>query len=410
MNVLKKIYKRFATQAIHGGGKDRMPFGEQMAFLRAVGTPGDDYERSYLKYKCFTAACYYHRGRLLFLYNLAAMFALPVYRLKLRRLNRANPVKDQADAVIENVPRLPNTDVIPRELLTQYERKREIHSISYGNAHLNDQGEAIYREVRRRYFGHFYFRLMVLLKLAQFSVYLDSYRPKAVCFYSVEREFESPLQTMLCEAMGARYIAFMHGDYLKSLDFAFQKYSLYYVWDQAYADMFDELQCDFPTRVYRPAKLTGIAGKKEDEDCGYFATYYFSAESEIQVARVQKVFARFEAEGLRIKVRPHPRFSDIPMIQRFFGAENVEDVHEWSLADSIADSIFIVGLNTTVLSEAFFSGKKIVIDDVSAPAVYAELDERGYVSIKREHLLLSELQDMDLSPFTGRCRCEREAR
>lgn len=391
-SILMKIYKKINNKAVHGAEEERMPYSKQMMYLHRFRDPSDDFERSFYKYKCFCEYCYYKRKWMLAIYNIGALFLLPFVHAKLRKANKATIITQKVDAVIENVPRLPNTDVMPLELREKFKNVKEIEAINYENALLTDEGEAIYLELRNRYFFHFYFRMIVLQKLGQFSNYLKRYQPDMIVFYSCEREFSGPLQTLLCERNGAQYISFMHGDYLSTLSFAFQRYSAYFVWDESYVKMFEELKCVSPMHVYQPAKLRGTAKAIKEDECTYFATYYFSDETREEALTIYRIFNKFEKYGLRTKVRPHPRFSDITMLNEVFSDIKIENPIECGIAESITSSLYIIGLNTTVLSEAFFSGKKIVMDDVSNTEKFNSLDERGYVMIKRPHILLSELE------------------
>ena len=330
---------------------------------------------------------------MLLIYNIGAMFLMPLVHSKLRRANNYAKLIEKVDAVIENVPRLPNSDVLPEDLREKYNSVKEIELIDYEESLLSNIGEDIYREIKRRYFFHFYYRMILLQKLGMFSNYLVRYNPKIIAFYSCEREFSGPLQTLLCERSGSRYVSFMHGDYLSTLSFAFQKYSQYYVWDESYVKMFESLKCDSPMPVYRPKKLKGIATAIEENRCEYFATYYFSDETQDEALKIYEVFKKYETYGLRTKIRPHPRFSDIEMLKRVFKDIEIEDHAIWDLKESITKSLFIVGLTTTVLSEAYFSGKKIVMDDVSNRDKFNGLAERGYVMMNRPHILLSKLTE-----------------
>ena len=393
VSILKNIYKKINNKVIHGASEERMPYKLQKEYLERFSEPKDDFERSFFKYKCFCEYCYYKRKRMIFVYNLGAMFLLPFVHFKLRKKGKEVFTVKKVDAVIENISRLRNDDIIPEELLENYGIIKEIENIDYSESFLSEKAESIYREVKKRYFFRFYYRMIIMQKLGQFSRYLECYQPEVIAFYSCEREFSGPLQSLLCERSGAKYISFMHGDYLSTLSFAFQRFSLYYVWDESYIQMFKALKGASPMIVYRPKKLSGIATAIEEKKCTYFATYYFSDETKSEAVKISKVFNQFEKRGLRTKIRPHPRFSDMDMLQEVFQNIEIEEPQNCSLSDSITQSLYIIGLNTTVLSEAYFSGKKIVIDDVSNIEKFALLDERGYIAIKRPHILLSELKD-----------------
>ncbi|MCI8599781.1 MAG: hypothetical protein HFJ10_15305 [Lachnospiraceae bacterium] len=402
VTILNKIYKKINIDAVHRMNNEKMTYDKQMEYLSKFSSPQDDFERSYYKYKCFCKYCYYKKDWMLYFYNIGAMFLLPFLHIKLKNGSRIEASENKVDIVIENVPRLPNNDILPDELLRDYKEVKEIISIRYSNSHLNYQAEEIYRELRKNYFFHFYFRIIVMLKLAQFSSYIEKYHPNAIAFYSCEREFSGPLQTLLCEKCNVKYISFMHGDYLSRLSFAFQRYSLYYIWDISYDDMFKTLKCSFPVRLYTPQKLQGLEKEISPWDCCYFATYYFSDETREEVIKIYDIFSKFEAAGLRTKIRPHPRFSDVNMLKTVFVDIEIENTSEYSLNESISQSLYIVGLNTTVLSQAYFSKKIVVIDDVSAKEKYRELNKRGYVMIKRKHVLLSELSKNTFESYDDR--------
>jgi hypothetical protein len=155
--------------------------------------------------------------------------------------------------------------------------------------------------------------------------------------------------------------------------------------------MFESLRCEFPTTVYRPRKLSGIAQNIPEQKCDYFATYYFSAETRECAERIAAVFRELESYHLRCKIRAHPRFSDHAMLAEVFAGIAIEDTTTHTLAESITESLYSVGLNTTVLSEAYFSGKKVAIDDVSDPEQYESLKDRGFIMMSRPHALLTEL-------------------
>ena len=389
-NFLKNLYVKLNGTALDSG--EALSVDEQRAFLASLPEPKDDYERSFLKYKCFCAYNYTGRKWMLPIYNFGAMLIYPFlytgYKIKGR--SRKTPIK-QCDSVVENVPRLRNYDVIPKELQDNLGETYEIEEINYKTGCLTGAGIEICKELRKRYFWNFYFRTIVTIKLALFNGYLADYNPKRIVYYSCEKEFSGPLQTLLCEKNGAEYVVFMHGDYLYMLCLAFQKYSHYYIWDEAYDRMFKELRCQFPTTIYQPEKLSSIAKNIDEHDCEYFATYYFSAETRACAEKIAAVFREFEAKGLRCKIRAHPRFSNLPMLKEVFEGITIEDTYNYSLADSITASLYSIGLNTTVLSQAYFSGKKVAIDDISAPEQYRDLRNREYIMMNRPHALLSEV-------------------
>lgn len=390
--IFEGIYKKINRKVVHGVQENRMPVSEQKKFLENFPEPKDDYERSYFKYQCFFKYCYYQKNYMRFIYNIGAMFLYPFVYIILRHRGKfKEKTKLVTDAVIQNGLRVPNKDVLPDEIRKKYPNYVEIRKIGYDNIFLDSTAIEICKELSHRYFFSFYFRLIVMIKLSQFVQYIYDSNPQAIVYYSCEREFSGPLQTLLCEKQGVVFESFMHGDYVYELCFAFQRYSQYYTWDKTYNEMFKALRCKFPTTVYVPAKLKGIADAIDDHKCEYFITYYFSAESKDSAEAIHKVFLLFKEQGLRCKIRPHPRFSNTKLLEEIFHDFIIEKPEEYSLGNSISDSIYIAGLVTTVLSQAYLSGKKIVVDDVSWREKFSELKEKGYISLKRPHKLLSNL-------------------
>lgn len=380
--------------AVHNANYERMPIQEQKKFLNSMSLPKDDYQQSYNKYKCFCEYCYYKRKWILIIYNIGALVIYPfIYKKMCKRGKNIQRNMNGIEAVVENIPRLRNTDILPEEIKMQYKNIVEITSIDYREVYLNKDAKEICDELTKRYYWKAYFRIIVMMKLAQFSQYIEEYNPKAIVFYSCEREFSSPLQTFLCEREGISYESYMHGDYLYKLCFAFQKYSKYYIWDEAYIDFFESLKCTFPMYVYKPEKLKGVSCKLDERECKYFATYYFSDETRESIEIIYSILTKFENEGLRCKVRPHPRFSNMKIINEVFKNIEVEKTAAYPLQISMEESLYIIGLNTTVLSQAYYSNKKVVIDDISMRKQYLELKEKKYIMLTRKHELLSQLME-----------------
>lgn len=388
--LLKKIYERLNMDAINNVYYERMPIYEQREFINEIAPPQNEYQQSFFKYKCFCESCYYKRKWILMIYNIGAFLIYPLMYRKLYKKGRnMQRSTSDIDAVVQNVPRLRNEDILPKEIKEQYKNIIEIESINYKDIYLNRKAVEICNELEKRYFLEPYFRIIVMIKLALFSRYIEEYNPKAIIFYACEREFSGPLQTYLCEQEGISYESFMHGDYLYDICFAFQKFSKYYIWDEAYLKLFDSLRCSFPMYIYKPAKLESIARVLDEHRCKYFATYYFSNETRESIEIIHVIFKKLKEIGLRCKVRPHPRFSNLPVIKKIFIDFDIDDILSYSLARSIEDSLYIIGLNTTVLSQAYFSNKKIVIDDMSMKSKYLNLKEKKYIMLTRKHELLS---------------------
>lgn len=390
---LKKLYAFINGSIVHKEtGNIHFPIDAQRQYLKQFKKAKNEYEMSYAKYCCFMRYCYEEHALMPIIFNIGSMLLLPFLFFKFKNSGKKivrNPKR--IDALIENVPRLPNTDVIPDEIKRMYPNSKDLTRVDYKGIYLTQTGIKICKNLRKRYFFHFYYRFIVMMKLAQFTKYIETYNPKAIVFYSVEREFAGPLQTLLCEQNDSKYISFMHGDYLYSVSFAYMHFSHYYIWDAAYDKMFKELHCEFSTTNYVPQKLKGLADALNVHDCTYFATYYLSNEGKEVMEKINREFEKLLQCGLRCKVRPHPRFTNQKNLHEVFKNIEIENTNSTSLSKSVTETMYCVGLNTTVLSQVYYSGKEVVIDDISNPELYEESKMNGQIHFKREYVKLSDL-------------------
>ena len=74
-----------------------------------------------------------------------------------------------------------------------------------------------------------------------------------------------------------------------------------------------------------------------------------------------------------------------------FKSITIEDSAKVSLKESLSNTKYVVGLNTTVLSEAYIEGKEIVIDNISDYPHFIDAQKRGSIVFQRDHVLLSEI-------------------
>ena len=101
---------------------------------------------------------------------------------------------------------------------------------------------------------------------------------------------------------------------------------------------------------------------------------------------------RIQSKGYKCKVRPHPRFSNTALINAVFAKDyEVEDPKKVSIEESLDSTYLTIALVSTVLSQAYYSNKKIVIDDLSNKKRYSQLKEEDYILIDKTDYVLSEL-------------------
>lgn len=389
---IDKFHEKFASSSIHNS--DQVPdIAEWKVFLDGLKKSEDPVDVAYNKYLCRMHL--FSRPKRLFM-NLLGLGATVVELVYLLRENRSLKPKQAGVAVLEKSRAVPNfSDIVPEQIYTEYETVTVSENFNSKFGTLCKEAKAwLWKCVKRHPFS-FFFNYLVYVELAAHSHFLLEYNPEATVVYVNERNVASAIITALYEQGDRKFISFMHGEYLLQLIQGYMCFSEYYVWDDFYVDMFkNDLNCQIREyRVYAPKKLqkkwdfTGI----EPE---YFCTYYFSGESTQTIINLAGILAEFEAKGKKCKVRPHPRnvvhFKDI--LSSFEGVV-IEDSREVPLRDSLAQTEYVVGLTSTVLSEAVIEGKKIVVDDLSDPNQFASLAERRSAVLNREHILLSDLRN-----------------
>jgi hypothetical protein len=388
---LKDLYVKINHSFIYDYETERATFEEQQEFLAGLKKPKNDYEMAYNHY--LAQMFYYYDRKVQILFNLGSALLLPLTFLKMKRAGRAyGSLKGETlrGAVISKSFKVSPDDIWPRELETEYGEVR-MRKPEQKTA-LDADAVRFFRGVWRRYPFHPYFLMIVLRRLGELCPALHEEKPKAYVVYTRERDFSVPLLTGFCEKNGIDFVSFMHGDYFYTADKACMRFSKYYVWDEHYVDMFTRLM--WPKKqliVYHPGKLDGITKPRPDGKYDYFLTYYFGAESRARIQGVKRAFDVFRAKGLRCKVRPHPRFSDVEYIREVFAGDYVEDTKTETLEWSLECSRYTCALNSTVLAQAYYSGKEFVIDDYADPGRYEALLKKDYIMMAKPHRLLSEL-------------------
>src|SRR5690606_14309473 len=91
-----------------------------------------------------------------------------------------------------------------------------------------------------------------------------------------------------------------------------------------------------------------------------------------------------------LNIRFHPRYSSISQIQKIFRGFNIENSREVSLEESFNSTEKVISLYSSILLQAYFSGLKIVIDDVNQEN-FAKLKEADYIMFSKPHELFSTL-------------------
>lgn len=384
---IKDAYTKINKRIVYNFDNIRATVKEQKDYLDLLPEPKDDFDLAYNHYR--TLNFYAYEKWMTIFFNIIAIFLLPVIWVK--NMSRTIPESkgEKAGSILARAL-IKTDDILPPDLVERYGEFRIVErSVRRG---MDAKAKEVFRSCARKYFFHPYFLLINLQKLIDASLLIEDNNPKAIVVFAKERDFSAPIVSLYCEKLGIEYVSFMHGDYTYSIDKAYQRFSRYYVWDEHYIKMFTELKWNMDKyEIYIPEKLKGIVQPHEDGQYEYYITYYFGAESEKRIRGVHQAFKTLRKAGYNCKIRPHPRFSNIEYLKSVFDGFYIENPKQVTLEESLDATKYAVALNSTVLSQAYYSGKEYVIDDYSDSARFASLEDRQYIMLSKPHKLLSQL-------------------
>ena len=241
---------------------------------------------------------------------------------------------------------------------------------------------------------HPYFILKSWMNVVLYSDMIRRHSPEVMIQFG-EFSFSSSILTAYCHKHGVKHIDIMHGEKLWFIRDAFFHYDECYVWDEYYADLFRSLKAE-PTqfRVAIPPSMRIDTEVYKNQE--YYADYkyYLALYTEEQIKWIVQSMEFAKREGKSVKYRPHPRYSDMELLRKYVKDEEIEMPKKVGIMDSISNLEFAVGSYTTVLSQAWFSGKGVVLDDVTFKDQFDKLEEHGYILAKKDCGRLSKYQQL----------------
>lgn len=381
---------------------EELSLDDQEKMISSMPTPKDDMDRSYYNYLCCSSST--NSFSKVFL-NVCGIAVIPaiflVYLINLLLCNK-KPCSGALFISCKNRIGMEYRyeDRFPNELKKEFKKIKTLKLDSFPGVLNGVIGFPVLKVwlpfvLRHPFAGYINFR--ALLNLANFYRLVYIYEPEAIINFRAELNSMSSIITLMCENEGVEYINFMHGEVMTNISSAFVRFSRFYIWDDHYKEVFRWSKSPMDQfRTYLPA-MYDHKSDTDKSDKEYFITYMFCGDEkghmDFNAETICRVFKQLDQKGYKCKVRPHPRWSDMNQLHKVFDGSGIEiEIPEKvSVTESIYSSEYIAGTFSSVLTEAYYMKKTVVIDDISDKELISTLKRRKYFLLNKEHILLSKL-------------------
>ena len=355
---------------------------KQQKYLRKIGEPQNDIERGYKQYQCQM----FLSGKRQIIYYIAAPILLLIKVMWCKRMKKIKEEKQDLVCLLSGI----NRNMVPKELIGEYKTVKCCHP-SEQEILTRDDVRWYVKNVWCKYPISFFFHLKNIERLSQYSYVIKKYNPSAIAIHD-EYSCTSSVMTAYCNWKNVKHINFMHGEKLWYIRDSFFHYNLCYVWDDHYVRLFQSLRAE-PNqfRIAIPPQFS-INENDYDTKITYDYCYYLAGENNEEVENIFKLLSLLAKKGNKIKVRMHPRWTNRDFCVEMAKKYDVEiEPLERDIIVSILSVCNVISLYSTVINQAHYMGRKIVIDDVTSVEKYNILKELDYIGFRFAHSLMSSL-------------------
>ena len=360
-----------------------VPVEQQRAFLESLGEAKNDIDRGYKQYLCQN---FFVPQWKVWLLNIVAAVVVPFIVLFFL-LKRCFVREEQhVDTMMEHKDM---DEVVPTIVWEKY-NPTEKYWKQGASMSFNDFSFLIRLVSRAPH--HPYFILKSWMNVVLYSDMIRRHSPEVMIQFG-EFSFSSSILTAYCHRHGVKHIDIMHGEKLWFIRDAFFHYDECYVWDEYYAELFRDLKAE--PNQFRVALPTSMHFTIETyQNQNYYADYkyYLALYTEEQIKEIVHSMKFARSNGKTVKYRPHPRYSDVELLRKYVSEEEIEQPKDVDILCSVSNLDYAVGSYTTVLSQAYFSGKNVVLDNVTYKSQYDKLKELKYILSSTNPILLSDCQ------------------
>lgn len=369
---------------IQKGDKDLfgIPVSQQKSFLQKLGAPRDDIDRSFKQYQCQNL---FTKKWKIFLLNISSLILAPILLLAL--LTKGLFVRKGAS--IEAIASFPlEMNIFPVELLREF----KVDDTKWGKGRSLQMSDVSFlMKIFLRGLFHPYFVCKSFYILSSYSDMITKHTPKALLAHC-EYSFSSSLLTAYCHKKGVLHINTMHGDKFFYIRDSYTHFDRFYVWDEHYKSLLISMMAE-PSqfRFFIPEFLKFDITKYENKD--YYADYkyYLQINTEEELKGILHSMKRLEGTGASYKLRPHPRYSDMNLLHQLIDESHIENPKQVSIQESVANCKCVIGSFSTVLTQAYYSGRGVVLDDITYKERYEKLRDMQYFLSNKHTLRLSDL-------------------
>lgn len=345
---------------------------EQDKYIKKLGLPKNDWDRSFKQYKCVEFFSCWQRSLLLnFFAIILILFYIPYAFAKFIFNKGLKNKKIDAIGEFKNI-----TEIIPESLLNEYDINNDYW---FSGAELSPSDIFYIAKLGVKYFLHPYFVFKNIAKIARYSYTIRHFSPKAIIVHD-EYSFTSSLLTNYCEKMNVLHINVMHGEKFYTISTGYFRFHKCYAWDEHYVKLFTDLYADKNQFVIElPPSLKIDTRLYYDQS--YFADYkyYLQIYTEDQLRSIVKCMNILKTNGKSIIYRPHPRASDLNLLKKYVPEAEIENPKDVRIETSISSTNHVISGFSTVMNQAYYAGKDIVFDDITYRDIFFKLKTYRYI-------------------------------
>lgn len=352
---------------------------EQMSYLYSLGNPTDDIDRSYKQFLCQEYFSPWWIKSFMFIVSVIAIIPiLCIYWYKGIRISFIKQVDTIAEDKGMNL-------IIPDELSSLY----AISHKEWNAGACLSSSDIFYIFKKVMGLKQPYFILKTIIKIASYSPRIIKYHPSRLICHS-EFSFCSSILTSYCNSKGVRLINVQHGEKLLYIRDSFFRFDECYVWDKHYVNIFTKMKAEltqFRIAVPPSLKIDIVNNQKKTAFANY--KYYLTSDNEEQIKSIVNTMSIIKSRGKTVKYRIHPRYTDLNILRKYVAENEIEYPKNISIEESVANIDYAIGSYTTVLLQAYLSGKKVLLDNVTYKKRYSQLYEYGYILANKNIEILS---------------------